>query len=296
MKKFFWALLKGLGYLGIYLGLRFMVEYIWGIVLGARITAEYVVKGLNMADPAVMEQYMEEVMQAAADVVVPVTIVVNILAIGVTCLIFVCGKKKITREVSLRKLHPGAIAPIVMMGLGLNVLTSLVMSFVPEKILESYEQASGALTTDVGVMTVIMAVVAAPVAEEWFLRGLVYTRFKKGMPVIVAMILSSLLFGVMHGHWLWMIYTALFGMVLAWVFERTKSLYSSILLHFGYNLCAMLLQVIPETAPDWIGVAIISVAVVLTAAGWFLFVKTPKVEDLVEEIIAEPVVEVTENF
>ncbi|MBQ9767920.1 MAG: CPBP family intramembrane metalloprotease [Lachnospiraceae bacterium] len=296
MKKFIMAVLRGLGYFGIFVGMQLVLGGILGIVLNIMISVRYVASGQDMQDPAVAMRFSEELVQLANESSVPLTVVANALSLGVTCLIFVCGKKKITREVSLRKLHPGAIAPLVMMGLGLNVWTSIVMSFIPEEYLESYQQASEFLSTDVGVMTVLLALVAAPVVEEWFLRGLVYTRFKKGMPVIVAMLFSSLLFGVMHGHWLWMIYTAIFGMVLAWVFERTKSLYASILLHFGYNLCSMLMQLLPETAPDWTGLVILATSVVFVALGWFLFVKTPKVEEPEEEFVTEPAMEGTENF
>ena len=296
MKKFIMALLRGLGYFGIFVGMQLVLGGILGIVLNVMLSVRYVASGQNMQDPAVAMRFSEELVQLVNESAVPLTVVANALSLGVTCLIFVCGKKKIAKEVSLRKLHSGAIAPLIMLGLGLNVVTTIVMSFIPEEYLESYQQASESLSTDVGVMTVLLALVAAPVVEEWFLRGLVYTRFKKGMPFVVATLLSSLLFGVMHGQWLWMIYTAIFGLLLAWVFERTKSLYASILLHFGYNLCSMLMQLIPETAPDWVGVAIISVAVVFTAVGWFLFVKTPKVEEPSEEDVAEPVVEASENF
>lgn len=299
MKKFFIAFLKGLGYLGIYLGVQIVVQYAWGAVKGIALTAEYAAKGLNLMDPAVMDMYMEDAMRVAMDIAVPATVVSNILAIGVTCLIFVCRKKKITKELSLRKFHAGAVLPIILMGLGMNVLTTLVMGLLPEELLSSYQQSSQWLSDDVGILTVLLAVVFAPLAEEWFLRGLVFSRMRKGMPVVAAMILSSVAFGLLHGNLVWAAYAAVLGMVLAWVFERTKSLCAAILLHFSYNSCGMLLGLLPETAPDWIDVAIIAVAVVFTAVGAFLFAKTPKAEEPVEEVaaaVAEIAEEATENL
>lgn len=284
MKKFFMALLKGLGYLGIYLGVQIIVQYAWGSVKGIALTAEYAARGLNLSDPAVLEMYMEEAMQVAMDIVVPSTVVSNILAIGVTCLIFVCRKKKITKELSLRKFSAGAVVPIVMIGLGMNVLTNFVMGLLPEELLSSYAESSQWLSDDVGIMTVLLAVVLAPLAEEWFLRGLVFSRMRKGMPVIAAMLISSVAFGLLHGNLVWAAYAAVLGMMLAWTFERTKSLWAAILLHFSYNVCGMLLGLFPEDTPEWVGVALIAFAVVFTAVGIFLFVKTPKAEEPEEEV------------
>ncbi len=289
MKRFFMALLRGLGYFGIYLGIQLVVQYVWGAVEGVMLRVEYAAKGLNIMEPAVMEQYMEDAMQVAMDIAVPATVVSNILVIGVTCLIFVCRRKKITVEMSLRKFRAGAVMPIILLGLGMNVLTTVVMGFLPEELLNSYQQASEWVSTDVGIMTMLLAVVLAPLAEEWVLRGLVFSRMKKGMPVIAAMFLSSVLFGLLHGNPVWAVYAAVFGMVLAWVYERTKSLYASMLLHFSYNLCGMLLGLFMENAQDWVGLVIIAAAVVFTVVGILWFVKIPKAEGPVEEMLAEAV-------
>lgn len=286
MKKFFMALLKGLGYFALYFGIQYIVQEIWIGIKAMPLGMKYAAEGLNILEPAVMEMYMQDIMQIAMESAVPSTIVANILTIAVVCLIFVCRKKKLTEALSLRKIHPRAVLPVILLGLGLNVLTTAAMSLLPESIMDSYQQASSFLTTGVDIWTVILAVVMAPLAEEVVLRGLVYTRFKKGMPVIAAMILSSLLFGLLHGHWLWALYAGIFGMVLAWTFERTKSLFVSILLHFAYNSCAMLLELVPDTAPDWTGFLVVAVAVVFVAVGLFLFLKVPKAVEPVEELAA----------
>jgi len=96
---------------------------------------------------------------------------------------------------------------------------------------------------------------------------------------MVAMVLSSLLFGAAHGQLLWMLYTAVFGMVLAWVLERTGSLVPCILLHMGYNLCSVLLGFLPEEAPDMAGVLLIFGAAVVAAVSVVWFRKIPKVAE-----------------
>ena len=295
MKKFFMALLRGLAYFGIYLGAQFAVQMVWGTVNSVILNAEYAEQGISMTDPGYYKQYLQDSMRMAEEMAIPMTVVSNIVAIIATSLIFVCSKKKVTEEMSLRKFSARAVAPIVMLGLGLNVVTTIVLGLLPEKWMESYQQSSSWTSDNVGIMTILLTVVMAPLAEEWIMRGLVYDRMKKGMPVVVAMIISSLLFGVLHKHPVWIAYAAALGMVLAWVFERTKSLYAAILLHFSYNSCGMLLSLVPETTPDWVGIVIVAVGVVFSAVGLFLFIRVPKASVPEENAVEETVNNVTET-
>ncbi len=295
MKKFFMALLRGLAYFGIYLGAQFAVQMVWGTVNSVILNAEYAEQGISMTDPGYYKQYLQDSMRMAEEMAIPMTVVSNIVAIIATSLIFVCSKKKVTEEMSLRKFSARAVAPIVMLGLGLNVVTTIVLGLLPEKWMESYQQSSSWTSDNVGIMTILLTVVMAPLAEEWIMRGLVYDRMKKGMPVVVAMIISSLLFGVLHKHPVWIAYAAALGMVLAWVFERTKSLYAAILLHFSYNSCGMMLSLVPETTPDWVGIVIVAVGVVFSAVGLFLFIRVPKASVPEENAVEETVNNVTET-
>ena len=284
MKKFFIGLLKGLGYFGIYFGMQFLVSFVYGLVGGISLVTKYIVSGQSMQDPAVMERYMEEMIQIVLDSAMPTVIISGLLTLGVVVLIFVCSKKKVTKALCLQPFHAGAVLPIVIMGLGFNVLTGLILSFIPEEAMSGYEQSSAAMFTGNFWVMAFGTVIIAPLVEEIIFRGLIYTRMKQGMPAIVAALLTSALFGVAHGQWVWMIYTFVFGLLLIWVFERTKSLIANILLHFSYNLCAVLQMLLPEDTPDWAGIAIVAASVVLAAVGIFLFLRVPKVPEPAEEV------------
>lgn len=289
MKKFFIGLLKALGYFGIYFGLQSLVTVIYSVVGIVPIAMKYSLGGQNVFEPGIFEQYMEEAMQVVAASAMPSVIISGILTIGILWLIFVCRKKKFAKEIGLRKLRPATIAPLVLMGLSLNVVTGLVLSFAPEEWMSAYEASSSLVMTDNTVLMVLGTVIMAPLIEEIIFRGLGYTRMKKGMPTAAAVILSSALFGVAHGQWLWMLYAFAFGLVLVWVFERTKSLLGNILLHLSYNGCAMLQLLIPENAPDWVWIAINVGSIAVVAVSVFWFIKLPKGEEPVEEMITEVV-------
>ena len=278
MKKFYIGLLKGLGYFAIFFGIQLLVTSIYAIVEIIPVAVKYSSGGQNVFEPEIFEQYMEEVMQVVIDVAMPAVIVSGILTIGVLWLIFVCRKKKFTQEICLRKLQPVRIAPIMLMGLSLNVVTGLVLGMIPEEWMSAYEETSSMVMSDNVVLRVIGSTIMAPVVEEIIFRGLTYTRMKKGMPTAVAVILSSAVFGVAHGQWLWMLYTFVFGLLLVWVFERSKSLLANVLLHLSYNGCAMLQMLIPEDAPETVWIAINIASVVVAAISIFWFAKLPKAE------------------
>ncbi len=284
MKKFFIGLLKALGYFGIYFGLQTLVMVVYSVVGIIPIAMKYSLGGQNVFEPEVFAQYMEEAMQVVAESAMPSVIISGILTIGILWLIFVCRKKNFAKEIGLRKLRPAVIAPLVLMGLSLNVVTGLVLSLVPEEWMSAYEASSSLIMTDNMVLMTLGTVIMAPLIEEIIFRGLGYTRMKKGMPTAVAVILSSALFGVAHGQWLWMLYAFAFGLVLVWVFERTKSLLGNILLHLSYNGCAMLQMLIPADAPDWVWMAINIGSVAVVAVSVFWFVMLPKGEEPAEVV------------
>lgn len=290
MKKFFIALLKGLAYFGIYLGIQILVSLVYTIVGVVPIALKYTVNGQDLLSPEVFDRYMEEALQVVIDSAMPTVIISGLLTIGVLWLIFVCRKKKFAREICLRNVHPGVIAPIILMGLSLNFVTGFVLSFVPEEWMSAYELSSSLVTSGNTVLMVLGTTIMAPVIEEIIFRGLAYTRMKKGMPTVVAMLLSSAVFGVAHGQWVWMLYAFALGMILVWVFERTKSLLANILLHLSYNGCAMLQLLIPEAAGEGVWMAFYIGSIVVAAVGIFWFAKLPRGEEPVEEAVAPEVI------
>lgn len=81
----------------------------------------------------------------------------------------------------------------------------------------------------------VLIVIVAPIVEEIFFRGLVYTYFRGQYGVRWAIVISGLIFSAVHMS-LWA-FPGIFvgGMGLAYLYERSKSLYTSILAHMVWN-------------------------------------------------------------
>lgn len=278
MKKFFIGILKALGYFGLYFGMQLFVSVLIAIYGSASLITKYIAGGQDLQNPVIMERYFDEMIQMILDSAMPTVVVSGILTVVTVFLIFIIRKKKPVQELSLNPFSGKIVVPIVLMGLSFNVLTGVFLSLIPvsEELMESYEISSSSVLGDNFFLMAVGTVIVAPLVEEIIFRGLAYTRMKKGMPALAAMVLSAALFGAAHGQLLWMLYTSVFGMVLVWVFERSGSLVPCILLHMGYNLCSVLLSFLPEEAPDFAGAVLILGALMVAVASTVWFCKITK--------------------
>ena len=114
---------------------------------------------------------------------------------------------------------------------------------------ETYVELMNGASDDVGMFTVA-AIFGAPLIEEIVFRAGPLTKFKGKMPTLAAVLLTSALFALAHGNPLQMVYTFLLGIVCAYLFIKSDSIYPSIICHFafnGANLIAMTMQALFRT-------------------------------------------------
>ena len=111
------------------------------------------------------------------------------------------------------------------------------------------------LVSDVNPLaTLLCAVIIAPVAEELFFRKALIDRLSLYHPMD-AILLSGLLFGLMHGNLTQFLYAFPLGVLLGIIYWRTKNIRYTILLHVAVNtlggLLPVLLEQIPSASGPW---------------------------------------------
>jgi membrane protease YdiL (CAAX protease family) len=118
-------------------------------------------------------------------------------------------------------------------------LTSIDPDDVSEPALDLTERADGWF----GVSALILLVViGAPIAEELFYRGLLLRSLeKRGLPVIWAVVISSVLFALSHFQFIQFPALLVFGLVAGWLAVRTGRLGASIWTHLSFNLTSVFL-------------------------------------------------------
>jgi membrane protease YdiL (CAAX protease family) len=90
------------------------------------------------------------------------------------------------------------------------------------------------------LLLMCMAVVVAPLVEETVFRGYLYPLFAKSFGIAPAVMVTGILFGLMHGSqlgWSWGIVAllALVGVIFTFARAYTGTVLASFLLHLGYN-------------------------------------------------------------
>lgn len=103
------------------------------------------------------------------------------------------------------------------------------------------------------VLAFITLVVLAPFAEEVLMRGYLYGKLKKVVPIIVAMLVSSLLFSLMHFQWNVAINVLPLAIMMVVLREMTGSIWAGILLHMVKNGVAFYLLFINPSLLNTIG-------------------------------------------
>jgi uncharacterized protein len=89
-----------------------------------------------------------------------------------------------------------------------------------------------------GVFGFIAIVVAAPVLEELIFRGIILDGLLKRHSPLKSIIISSVLFGMVHLNPWQFIGGFIFGLFSGWIYYRTRKLSLSIFIHFVNNLFA----------------------------------------------------------
>jgi len=130
-------------------------------------------------------------------------------------------------------------------GYGVALLTMLTMylisrnlsghSYFEELLQPTTLEPSGSIAGLIGVVFVL--VVIAPIFEEIWVRGIMFDALKPygtGMAIII----SSLIFGFMHGNLYMFFYTTALGFALGYVRYATNSLFTVTVLHAMVNSVA----------------------------------------------------------
>ena len=141
------------------------------------------------------------------------------------------------------------------------VLTGLYKVF-PEAGTDTGPTADTAVVLPLFIISVLLF---APLAEEIFFRGFAFAGFRTRWGGFLAAIASGLLFSVVHLNVALIIPLAGAGILLAWSYSYSDSLYPSIAAHFLLNAVFVGLNFGGETVGIVIGVV---VAIAMLAAIW----------------------------
>ena len=144
------------------------------------------------------------------------------------------------RELGFRRIRPlqavivgiiGVIAAYLAVAVYAAIVTGLgIEILIPNEFPEELGREPLSL-----MILAVTALAIAPFTEEVFFRGFAYQALRKRLSPVSAAVVSSGLFGIAHLGLGLVIPIALMGMILVAAFRRTGNLWSSIIIHAGFN-------------------------------------------------------------
>ena len=142
----------------------------------------------------------------------------------------------------IARFSPRGFDPSLLLG---GFIVILAANIVLEPLVEllpgtpDYEKMLG-----LGGWALLSTVVCAPVFEEFIFRGIILESTRHRFGVIAAWLISSLCFGLAHILPSQIVATSVIGLILGYVYIRSGSLFSGIVLHALNNALAMLLLIL----------------------------------------------------
>lgn len=175
--------------------------------------------------------------------VVYVNVILFVLAVIGSLFIL---RKEIREENKANPLSVGKIIGWTALGIVLAWGAQLIAILIETNLLgisEGSENTEGIIDiTRMSPLFFIIPVFTAPILEELIFRKIIFGTLYKRMNFFLAVLISSLLFGVLHLELQHILIYFGMGVALAYVYVKTKRIIVPILVHMGMNALVVIAQ------------------------------------------------------
>ena len=245
------ALAKCAGYIFVWLGVQTILMTIFSVVI-------------MLSNPSLGEAALNEKILGYS---IELTIASNLIALAIYFLIFFIARKSLLKKIDISLPNKFSYLPTLAIGATGQLVTGLVLSILmnanvfPQKWIDALNENSDLVTNANPVLSFFAVVILAPVFEELLCRGLILKTLHKTMPKWFAIVLSSAIFGIVHGNPIQFIYATALGIILGWLYTKFDSIWIPILCHLAFNLTSTLLGYLnPDSEITNITIALLSLA------------------------------------
>lgn len=133
------------------------------------------------------------------------------------------------------------LLPVALTGLAACFLGNLLLPYLTKLFPQAYDEMRVGIYDGPIYLQVINIVVLPPMVEELMFRGLIYGRLRERLKVPSAVLVSALIFALAHMNLVQIPYAFLLGILIAYIYEKTKSILFPMLFHFMSNLFSVVL-------------------------------------------------------
>ncbi|MDD6351969.1 MAG: type II CAAX endopeptidase family protein [Lachnospiraceae bacterium] len=170
---------------------------------------------------------------------------------AVICIIiflFFFRKNARKEEKNLKGLNPLFFLGVILIAVSCQFLANYIVAIdaviFPSSVSRYNElmQASGLDSTGMSFLMIVYAVFLGPVCEELAFRGLTLGYGRKVFPFWAANLIQALLFGLVHMNFVQFSYAFALGLVLGWLYQKSGSIWVTILTHMTFNAISTFLS------------------------------------------------------
>lgn len=239
--KFLLAAIKCASYYGIYI----LVTILAAMVLGAAI-------GISGSTE-------EDTVALVKKNTMTLTLIANAMFLLVVAVFYNNRSKHSSfgQRISLAPIHPKMNTYIFSLAI-CAIMAVQVVNIIPFPTpwIEMAMKNSEMIVSATPVIQFLTVVIMAPLTEEILFRGLMLGALSKTCNKWLAIVATAIVFGLVHGHPIGIIYASCLGLVLGWLYIKSGSIIAPILFHTVYNFASMFFPV-PN---NFIGVLLIALA------------------------------------
>lgn len=164
------------------------------------------------------------------------------------------------QDIGLTRLPTWTDIGLAPVGFVIYFLSSAIMMYLATQLFPGFNPNEA---QDVGfenlvryfeyLLAFVTLVIVAPLAEEVLFRGYLYGKLRKAVPLWLAILIVSAVFGFVHGRWNVGIDVFMLSVVMCGLREVTGSIWAGILLHTVKNGLAFYLLFINPTILNTMG-------------------------------------------
>ena len=157
------------------------------------------------------------------------------------CMIFLyradLKKRHVFRKWTRESLPKGTdVVLAVIMGVGASVIINFIVSLTGlSELVYKFNPSRALLTGNDPFLEILVVCILAPIAEEMLFRVCFFGRLRKYMRFLPAALTSAAFFGLIHLEPVNAISAFGVGIVAALLYERTGSIFTSMIFHAGFN-------------------------------------------------------------
>lgn len=146
----------------------------------------------------------------------------------------------------------GLVLLTILFSLGAALVSFYVISLIAPSFVDSLlRQVSNtpvpqkSLPLLSNILSGIATIIVAPITEEFLFRGIILQRWATKWNIQVALLLSSLLFGILHANFVGL---SVFGLVMGVLYIKTRTLLVPVICHGLNNILAVGVSLLPNNS------------------------------------------------